>query len=1060
MPKTLRPKILGLLYLGLFFLISCTSGNPNFHGSQSTTDGIVLENKSLDGDIWIGTETPGLASIYELRLKNTSDGTVNIKLETLKIENPFAHYPISPRGESETLCGHHPLIEQEACYIYVRFDAPELPTPDFTQSQFSIETTVNYASGSNLDITLSAILKARSSVFGNAADGDFVISSGTINTLQLLKPNDPQKSLFVYDELRTVTGTIGPDSKPLSRLLTYSADKFSVADEVMLYVTSADHDSVCAQNDLIGKFQFARILQINESLKTMDITPPIDGTIWKPVNADASGTDLIIAGGSSNPYCNIQVIRVPNFQSLYLSDATLLVPQYLNSLSNQQGYETKILGNTNNRTGGVLIFRTKYKLVFKNALIDAVGSGFNGGRRFLNNGDRHATPYGMGGSLFGWKSFWDSFTVPFNFSDIRSPAYNSAGDAATKPTPGSHIGAGGYNTSNPSNPTEYGAPSLSLPLIFGKAKNDFNIAQTQKFFLGAGGGYTNSLEFTVLNSNAIYDGGGFNGGGAVLIYANELESTNSRINASGGQNDRDPEFNAFLSGEFNKTDPNFQIDNSIVASVLAGVTSGDYAIASGTARLAPLNDQSSTDFFNSNLGNSKLSVSGSSFAIKFYLDSGDFKIDPKLHTVSSLKLVGGALLSSATISITNATLLFGYEYQKNWQYRASGAGGSIFMMTQSVSSADIDLIAEGGGSRIYAQHPNDNTLEKVRYGGGGGNIHLSWCGASANAFEIPHTSTAGGRTSFTKTSISDPNFYSATNSMSSNADSHNHYWGSGGLVSYLMGHKECPLTIEQTLQVKEIKPFAFTYRDFNPSTGTLLNPVTQRFTELGSQTINVGLGCKKGEYQNTYLEFKIEDNDLDGANIINVSLSLPAVGQTRWNDKFGRDIRTLTKIDRLLIGDSLKLRANKTLQSAYDTNMNLRHSQMLSQSNFNTETTSDAFTFEFLNWQNERYFDREFDLEVLRLNWPKNSNLTQPNLLTLIHKILPDEESGIKSPFQSGASLGFGIGKSDYQIFNGTNNIWLNCASIFDELDSEGPHSVYFKVNQNEYPKLIIHFSK
>lgn len=1063
-----KSKLVLFLAFAFWNLISCTSGTPNYQGSNNNKNGVIIENASSDGDVWFGTETPGLSNIQLVILKNGSDGTADIHMDSLTLSqnsnsngNKLSSYPVSPWGDSSTLCGDHILQSGETCYILIRFTASDVPTHDYEDSQFSIKASVINANGSNFENIITANLKTRSSHFGSGNDGTFKVSGGTINPLETPLPYNSQKMLFVYDEARVITSTTGSAGESLSRVKSFSADHFSVDDEVMFYVASAHQSSICAKKNLIGKYHFAKITHIDGSTNSLDVTPPLDAA-WSPVNIDDNsgvGTPSYLPDGTENTFCNIQIIRVPNFYDFEMTDSTLVVPQYINTIGKQQKYESKILGNTNNRTGGVLPFRVKGKLTLKNSLINAVGSGFNGGRKFEPGetpDDKQNTPYGLGGSIFGWTSLWDSTTL----LDIIFPSRHTGGDASVIPSAGSHLGQGGNMDSVSPDYSYYAHSSFNLPNVFSQDISGFNIATNQKFFLGSGGGYSNSSEFKNPNIDGIYDGGGFNGGGAVIIFANELESTSSRIDASGDRNVK-PDDNAYyLYGEFDKTAPNFTIANSTVAAVLAlPTTTGSYVLTGGTANLKPLSDLPAQDFYYTNLYASYFQVTQASYIIKFYLNPGQYFFDDITRNIPFLNLIGDASLSHTEINITNATMISGSETIKPWHYRASGAGGSIWLTAGEIVNADLDLIAEGGGSKINASRKDDNAPEVVHYGGGGGNIHITMCGSTSSSSGIPRSSSAGGRSDHIKANLNPAEFTEAQG-VQDMSNPRNTYWGSAGLVSYLFGHKECHTPEEQAIFVKEIKPFAITYRNIDTSTGTLLPPTSILFSDVGTNTINVGMGCKKGENQNAYIEFRVSDTDLENAKIINVALSLPAVGQTKWNDKYFSDTKHSDKKEKMVFADSLKIRALKTFQSAYSSELNLRSNQLLSQPVFTDASDSPYFTFDTLKWVNDNYFDSEFNIKVLRLIWPKDGPIIEPNLLSLIQKIEPYAAGGIYSPFQMGANLGFGIGRAPYGLNNGTDDVFLGCNHLYPDFSSSTANAVYFKVTSENYPKLVIQYSK
>jgi hypothetical protein len=1044
-------------------VIGCTSGSPHFQASESNQGSVSIKNAESNNVVKLRATVPGLSSINSINLINNSDGTATINMDTLSMNIAEAIIPMTadpelsltsepPWGGTAVTCKDVKLAPGESCSIFIKYTAPPIPSYDFKTTAFSVTYSIQFPNNTSKNENLTAQLLHHASEFADGGDGSIELTDGTINPLLLTIPWDETKLLFAYDEIKSVTPTIGTLGESESQLITYNAKAFSFGDEVLLYVSSAHHNSNCAQANLVGAYQFARVTKVDKIKSIINVEPPLDPA-WTPVAIDNEVNILYQAIDSSNPFCNIQVIRVPHLYNFKMTNATLLVPQYLTQLGKQSN-ESRILGNLINRTGGLLPFRVYSTFTMVNSAINAVGSGFNGGRRYGQSSfnSYHDTPYGLGNGIFGWTSIW--MDIGANIFDIKFPTFHSGGDAAHNGSAGSHMGQGGFVKSD--DHFIYGNPSVSLPYLFSKPVTEFGITKAQRIYLGSGGGYSNAPEFYFANTDGTFDGGGFAGGGIVIGFANEIDSTAGTIVASGDKNTIADEIETYLYAEFLKPSPTpLAISIPEVEALLqSSATIGTYSLTTGTAIFKPRSNLIAQEFKIDTSKNNRIISTGTSLILKIFINTGTFYFDFAQTQIESLSVNGDSVLSGAQISASNFTMNLGNHTLKHWRHRGSGSGGSIWLTTTKFIKSDLFLNAEGGGSNISRVQISDNLDDLLENGGGGGNIHLSTCGTSSAG--IPKISTAGGRSDKTRENISSTKFiYNQGNN-----DELESSWGSGGLTTYQFGHEECSDQTERLVYTKEIELYAMTYREIEPTAGTLMQEKIVAFANMSAGTIfNVGMGCTKGVEQNAYLEFKIPDTSLQTANILNVSLSLPALGQAKWNGKFMSDSSHERMIDRSLIGDSLKIRGLKTLQSAYFADTSPRFNRILDAGGFTQESESPYFTFKYLDWTNERFFDSEFNLELPRLNWPKSARIIEPNLLTLIKTMTADTVNNITEPFQNGASLGFAIGRKPYFVNANGTNIYLSCAQIYAESSSSGPDIVYFEVSASEYPKLIIHYS-
>jgi hypothetical protein len=398
------------------------------------------------------------------------------------------------------------------------------------------------------------------------------------------------------------------------------------------------------------------------------------------------------------------------------------------------------------------------------------------------------------------------------------------------------------------------------------------------------------------------------------------------------------------------------------------------------------------------------------------------------------------------------------EVTKHYQHRSSGSGGSVWITTKKFINADLFVKAEGGGSEILRTHKFDDMKELVKTGGGGGNIQISVCGKSTVGF--PKTSSAGGRTDENKENLNqDFSDYAGNLTSASFTETK---WGDGGLVSFKYGISECPDEAERFILTKELPLYAITYKTIS-STGSL-SQITKSLSNLQANpsavSIPPAVGCYDGISLNTYLEFHITDNELEGSTLISSELILPAVGQSRWNDKFTSDSSDTIRMDRSQIGDTIKIRPTKTLNSLYSGSpiapivSNLVDSAILS-----LDPTTGYFLLEKILWINNIFFDADFGASFSQLQWPKNASIKEPGMLELIEKIQPTET--IFSAKQAGASLGFVLERPAYFVQDGITNRFISCEAIVQNSDSStSAQVVYFNLTSTNFPKLKIMYHK
>jgi hypothetical protein len=1003
----------------------------------------------------LGSDIPGFTKVFKVSLYNNSINSITIDFNSILLEpldgggsapGSFTLLTADESGNNASNC-EGTIKSNNYCYLYIKYKTPPMPSHLWDLALISAKFTTVFSDGTTNLNTVSVKIKAKPSVFGDGEDGDLSLTGGTINPLLLTRKYDSTKKLFAYDEIKTVAPTTGTLDDPQSRIKIYRANQFSEGDEVMVYITSAGYHSLCAKNDLIGSHHFAKIHELDSASNTLDISPPLEST-WIPITETLTAPLMASSDTYPSLFCNIQIIRVPHFSSLTLEYTILLVPQFLNSYLWQVNYriEEKILGNDINRTGGVLPFRVNNTLTLKNSKIDGAGSGFNGGRKYFYTTDYDDSELGLGAGIYGWAAVYALFKPETIFWDTLFPNFSTGGDADDLASSGSNIGRGGYvSFTNPTDYYYYGVQSSSIASLKGITNlESFSIDTTKKFYLGSGGGYAATESF----NNSDGQGQGLNGGGAVVIFANGIDSTNSIIDANG-------DTNTMLDIQDTKVSANLNI-SSLTKSV-DGVTSSfpsdaiTYILGTGTLSYKLAYDDTPTSL---QITSGLIVSDGTTASLSITIDSGTYYLDSELKLIDSINVRDTG--SNVDILVSTATMSISHETQKAFHHRGSGSGGSVWLTTRKFTNADLYIKAEGGGADVNRSRNYDNLDKQVETGGGGGNIQISFCGKSS--FGFPKTSAVGGRTDYTKENL-DPRFpiYAGNYSTTITEETK---WGEGGLVSFKHGHEECRSVEERSLSSKEIPIYAVTYKDIT-STGSL-EQVTIRPTDLSGNPTQFfpSIGCFKGKPVNAYLEFRITDTEMDGGTLISSELVIPAIGQTRWNDKYISDHNQDYRMDRSQVGDAIRIRPSRTLQSQYlDNTTNLRITNLIDSASTTIDPPSPFFSSEYISWVNNSFFDTELFANFNRLLWPRNAPIKEPNMLQLIEQIEP--YSNILSTTQMGASLGFLLERPGYFVESTAYTRYLSCEVLYSESASpNAPQLVFFGVSENEYPKLRIFYYK
>lgn len=304
-------------------------------------------------------------------------------------------------------------------------------------------------------------------LFGDGSDGDHTINT-TVSDLS--SDTSLGREMMFSDRVVGVNAT----GKTLTLSYLDSATQFQVGDEVLYVVTSAGGgagpgpDAVCDGGNGLhrGAYGFSKVKAVSvgtqkitlEDAISQDPSQIVNTTLAEPGNDPTS---------SPNPFCRIQVVRVPEFNNLTL-DAT------------SSGFDLFTLPFDGEK-GGIIAMKVKgtlHVLGGNTVQLNAKGKGFAGGAvdkgGFGINGRQVSSPNGS-----------DNAGTAVSGEAGGGGANNGAGGA----------GAGGGGAG--------GADVVSIGLC------GPNCPPGQKIFFGGGGAGANGI--------------GGNGGGMILLFAKELK---------------------------------------------------------------------------------------------------------------------------------------------------------------------------------------------------------------------------------------------------------------------------------------------------------------------------------------------------------------------------------------------------------------------------------------------------------------------------------------------------------------------------------------------------------
>lgn len=330
-------------------------------------------------------------------------------------------------------------------------------------------------------------------LFGDGRDGDLtILSNATISfgtdgynhgSVTLVNSALPNPSTKKFSTQRRVTG-ISTDGLTLATGNTFTSDDFEPGDEIFWTVSAAYHSSgpdfACGGNLFRGSWGTAHVVSTGTSYLVLD--EPISDS-----PATISGTALsqnVPDNAGANPFCRIQIARVPNFESVTIGAGVSTLATF-----QPMAY---VLDSAGNGVGGIVFFRT----------------------RSLN----------LNGA---------AFEVNVNVKGFQSNIQSAGDGTAGKPTSnylyGGNASGGGYNGGGGAN-SGIGGVGYTGGSALGGAANSFCMGSTtclpfldkKVFFGGAGGG------------NGGSPGGA--GGGIATVFADEISGTgNLTLTANGEQ---------------------------------------------------------------------------------------------------------------------------------------------------------------------------------------------------------------------------------------------------------------------------------------------------------------------------------------------------------------------------------------------------------------------------------------------------------------------------------------------------------------------------------------------
>ena len=364
-----------------------------------------------------------------------------------------------------------------------------------------------------------ALGKGDLSPFGNGADGDV-----TVNSLTSLASMDTAMSgggvsvvpstTRTWSSSRRVTAMV---TDAIGTKLTVSAafgsNAFRPDDEIMWHVSMATSNTACdseigAENHLhAGSYGFVRISSTPTALTlVVPYVFPLTG-----INTNLN-RDLLFANGGQQEQCVIQIIRVPNLNSLTLhANLTLQTSSFLLGAS-----ATPATGH-----GGILPIRLKGQLVIDDGFYLYINQKYQGYPYGDFVGSDFRNFQGVGPTGFTQNSGFDCGSINCSNnngmgggvgegqSSPNTPAHQTGGGG------GGHIGSGGTGGYEPGGYPGYGgstiAPSVPWTVL-----------------MGASGGH-GAGDASI---SAVLGGG--TGGGIIILAAKEIiknpiASTNASI---------------------------------------------------------------------------------------------------------------------------------------------------------------------------------------------------------------------------------------------------------------------------------------------------------------------------------------------------------------------------------------------------------------------------------------------------------------------------------------------------------------------------------------------------
>lgn len=331
---------------------------------------------------------------------------------------------------------------------------------------------VNVVVKNNDGQTASASFTYLEDGFGNGIDADSFGSSVTIASSipdSSDASNSSMTSLLGGRTLQTFRNISGISGATVTLATPFTSSDYQAHDDVLWHVSGAssganDCDTVSTTNLAIGTFGFARIVSVDTSGHTV--------TLDKTITANPSSNIGATTRGHGNTFCDIQLVRLTNFNNLTLdasSAALAIKPPAFNYAS---GY------------GGILAFRVAGTLQL------AGGNAIN----------LYASGLGRSGGAAGYQG---------DGAHGAGVAASSSSDDAGGGSAAGGAGGGGQGNGGTSSGASAGMSANSL---YGSGFLDPHSGRAA--FGGGGGG-----------GGAGATGGG--GGGIVMLFASTLSGSTS-----------------------------------------------------------------------------------------------------------------------------------------------------------------------------------------------------------------------------------------------------------------------------------------------------------------------------------------------------------------------------------------------------------------------------------------------------------------------------------------------------------------------------------------------------